>query len=245
MRLNIFIASGLLAAMTALADENLPLLKTGSEVYSNVTVLSVSATDVYFTYNNNKGMANAKLKDLSPELRKHFHYNAAKAGAVEQKQAADNAQYHLQVIGQPAGRPPDESRSQPVATAQSSGSSWGTDLPNALNQARSDNKMVLLDFTGSDWCPWCIKFDQEVLSTDEFANYAGSKLVLVKLDFPRHTEQDAALKQANQELYQRFNVDGYPTYILLNSSGRELGRQGGYAPGGPSAFIAKLDGFSK
>jgi protein disulfide-isomerase len=245
MRLKIFIASGLLAAMTAWADENFPLLKTGSEVYSNVTVLSVSATDVYFTYNNNKGMANAKLKDLSPELRKHFHYNAAKAGEVEQKQAEANAQYHNLIIGLPVSRPPDESREQPAAAAQASGSSWGTDLPGALNQARTDNKMVLLDFTGSDWCPWCIKFDQEVLSTGEFANYAGSKLVLVQLDFPRTKPQSDALKQANQELYQRFNVNGYPTYILLNSSGRELGRQVGYAPGGPSAFIAKLDGYSK
>ena len=248
MRLRFFIAFSLLAAMTGRADEKLPLLKTGSQVYSNVTVLSSTATDVFFTYNNgknDKGMANAKLKDLSPALQKHFHYNAAKAGQIEQKQAADNAQYHLQVIGQPARRLPDEGRGQPIAAAQTSGSSWGTDLPDALNQARSDNKMVLLDFTGSDWCPWCIKFDQEVLSKDEFASYAGSKLVLVKLDFPRHTPQDATLKQANQELYQRFNVDGYPTYILLDSSGKELGRQVGYRPGGPSAFIAELDGFSK
>lgn len=244
MRLEIFIAFALLAAMTALSDENLPLLKTGSDVYSNVTVLTVTATDIYFTYNNGHGMANAKLKDLSPALQKHFHYNTAKAGEVEQKQAADNSQYHLQVIGQSTARPPDESRQQ-TAAARASGSSWGTDLPSALNQARSDNKMVLLDFTGSDWCPWCIKFDQEVLSTGEFANYAGSKLVLVRLDFPRHTEQDAALKQANQELYQRFNVEGYPTYILLNPSGRELGRQVGYRPGGPDAFIAELDNFGK
>jgi thioredoxin-related protein len=243
MRNHVFTAFILLnAAMATHADEKLTVLKVGGDVYSNVTVTTLTATDIYFTYAG--GMANVKLKNLSPDLQKHFHYNAAKAGQVEQKQTADNAQYHLQVIGQPAARPPDERRQQPAA-AQTSRSSWGTDLPNALNQARSDNKMVLLDFTGSDWCPWCIKFDQEVLSTGEFANYAGSKLVLVKLDFPRHTEQDAALKQANHELYQKFNVDGYPTYILLNSSGKELGRQVGYAEGGPSAFIAELEKFSR
>lgn len=248
MRLRIFIASGLLAAMTAWADEKLPLLKTGSEVYSNVTVLSSTATDVFFTYNNggnDKGMANAKLKDLSPELQKHFHYNAAKAGAVEQKQAAANTRYYSFITGQAATRPPDESREQPAPAAHAQQALWRTDLPGALDQARSENKLVLLDFTGSDWCPWCIKFDQEVLSTGEFANYAGSKLELVRLDFPRHTEQDAELRQANHELFQRFNVDGYPTYILLNSSGKELGRQVGYAKGGPSAFIAELDGFSR
>jgi thioredoxin-related protein len=246
MRNCVFIAFVLLTAiMVARADEKLTVLKVGSNVYSNVTVTTITSTDVYFTYNNGKGMANAKLKSLNPELQKHFHYNPAKAGEVEQKQAQANAEYHNLVINQPAPRPPDEGREQSFVITQASELSWGTDLPGALNQAQSENKFVLLDFTGSDWCPWCIKFDHDVLSTGEFASYAGNKLVLVKLDFPRHTEQDAVLKQANQELYQKFNVDGYPTYILLNPSGRELGRQVGYAEGGPSAFIAELDGFSE
>jgi thioredoxin-related protein len=123
--------------------------------------------------------------------------------------------------------------------------SWGTDLPTALNQARSENKLVLLDFTGSDWCGWCIKFDHDVLSTDKFAGYAKSKLVLVKLDFPSHKKQDAALKQANEQLSKRFGVDGFPTFVLLNSAGRELGRQVGYLKDGPDAFIAELDGFGR
>ena len=88
--------------------------------------------------------------------------------------------------------------------------------------------MVLLDFTGSDWCGWCIKFDHDVLSTDQFAGYANSRLVLVKLDFPSHKKQDAALKQANSKLKDRFQVDGFPTFVLLDASGRELGRQVGY-----------------
>lgn len=248
MRLGVFITLGLFAATTAWADENLPLLKTDSEVYSNVTVLSVSATDVFFTFKNSgndNGMANAKLKDLSPELQKHFHYNVTKADEVEKRQTVANAKYYSLITDQPAVQPPDESREQPVATAQTSELPWGTDLPGALNQARSDNKMVLLDFTGSDWCPWCIKFDHDVLSTDEFASYAKSKLVLVQLDFPRTKPQSDDLKQANAALAKRFNVDGYPTYVLLNPAGTELGRQVGYREGGPSAFIAELDGFGK
>jgi thioredoxin-related protein len=118
-------------------------------------------------------------------------------------------------------------------------------LPTALNQARSENKKVLLDFTGSDWCGWCKKFDRDVLSTDKFAGYAKSKLVLVKLDYPRHKEQDAALKQSNEQLSKRFGVDGFPTFVLLNSADRELGRQVGYLKGGPDAFIAELDGFKQ
>jgi thioredoxin-related protein len=105
--------------------------------------------------------------------------------------------------------------------------------------------MVLLDFTGSDWCGWCIKFDQDVLSTDKFAGYAKGKLVLVRLDFPRHKEQDAALKQSNEQLSKRFGVDGFPTFVLLNSAGKELWRQVGYAEGGPDAFIAELERFTR
>jgi thiol-disulfide isomerase/thioredoxin len=230
-------------ATSAFADEKFPVLKVGTNVYSDVTVTATNATDIFFTHAG--GMANVKLKNLSPELQKHFNYNAAKAGEVEKKRAADNLQYHNLIISRPVSRPPDESREPSAVIASTSGMSWGTDLPGALNQARTDNKMVLLDFTGSDWCPWCIKFDQEVLATGQFATYAKAKLVLVKLDFPRHTEQAATLKQANEELYKKFNADGFPTYILLSPSGKELGRQVGYAEGGPNAFIAELDGFSK
>jgi thioredoxin-related protein len=69
--------------------------------------------------------------------------------------------------------------------------------------------------------------------------------VLVQLDFPRTKPQSDDLKQANAALAKRFNVDGYPTYVLLNPSGSELGRQVGYREGGPDAFIAELDNFSK
>jgi thioredoxin-related protein len=224
MRLGICFALGLLIiAQKVCADENLPLLKTSSEVYSNVTVLSTTATDVYFTYNNGHGMANAKLKDLSRELQKHFHYNAAKAGEVEQKQAAANARYHDVVLNEQAS---------------------GLDQARVLERAKSENKMVLLDFTGSDWCPWCIKFDEEVLSTGKFNDYAATHLTLVTVDFPNSKEQSDALKQANQDLKNKYNVNGFPTFILLDSDGRELGRQVGYRPGGPDAFIAELDGFS-
>lgn len=245
MRAKGFIVFSLIAAVwAARADEKLPVLKAGSEVYSNVTVTTVTATDIYFTYA--KGMANVKLSKLDPALQKHFHYNPVRAGEVEQKQAAANAQYHIQAINQPSSRPPvDEGAAQPSSAGQASELSWGTDLPTALNQARSENKMVLLDFTGSDWCGWCIKFHKDVLSTGRFAAYAKARLVLVLVDFPNHKVQNEALKRANQELAQRFHVSGYPTFVVLNSSGREIGRQVGYAEGGPEAFIAKLDGFGR
>jgi len=122
---------------------------------------------------------------------------------------------------------------------------WGTDLPKALAQAKADKKMVLLDFTGSDWCGWCIKFDKDTLSKDKFADYAKSHLELVVVDFPNKKPQSDALKATNKALGEKYGVDGYPTFVVLNADGKEIGRQVGYAPGGPDAFIAKLEGFSK
>jgi thiol-disulfide isomerase/thioredoxin len=232
----------LIGGLAVRADEKFPVLKAGSETYSNVTVTSVSATDVYFTYAG--GMANVKLKNLSPDLQKHFSFDPKKAQAVELKQAENKTKYHDQLVHQPAVRPPDMSR-EPSAAAQSTPPLWRTDYSGALRQARSENKLVLLDFTGSDWCPWCIKFDHDVLSTDRFAGYARNKLMLVKVDFPRHTPQPDDLKRSNAALSKQFGVDGFPTYVLVNADGRELGRQVGYLQGGPDTFIGELDGFSK
>ena len=233
--------TGILAAR---ADEKIAVLTAGSEVYSNVTVTSVSATDVYFTYAG--GMANVKLKKLSPDWQKHFRFDPDKARMAELKQADDKARYHDEIIHQPAIHPPIEDRTAaPNPAAHAAAAVWRTDLPGALSQAQSENKLVLLDFTGSDWCEWCIKFDHDVLSTGQFAAYAQSKLVLVRLDFPRHTPQPDDLKQANDALARQFAVDGYPTYVLLSADGKELGRQTGYAEGGPAAFITELDGFDK
>jgi thioredoxin-related protein len=122
---------------------------------------------------------------------------------------------------------------------------WQTDLPKALVAAKAENKMVLLDFTGSDWCSWCIKFDKEALSTEKFAEYAKTHLELVQLDFPNTKPQSAELKAANAALQKKYNVEGFPTFVVLNADGNEIGRQVGYAPGGPDAFIKELDGFSK
>ena len=233
--------AGLLAGR---AQDKIPVLTAGNMVYSNVTVTAVTATDVFFTYSG--GMGNAKIKDLSPDLQQHFNFDPSKAKAAEQKQADAKARYHDQLLHQPAVKAPDESiTAAQRGTAHPATAMWREDLPGAMSQAQSDGKLVLLDFTGSDWCPWCIKFDHDVLSMPEFAAYASTRLELVRLDFPRRTPQDPALKQANQALAQKYNVDGYPTYVLLSADGRELGRQVGYLDGGPNAFISELEGFSK
>ncbi len=126
-------------------------------------------------------------------------------------------------------------------TARADELHWLTDLPKAETEAKADHKLVLLDFTGSDWCGWCIKFDKEVFSTPAFAEYARKNLVLVQLDFPRKTKLDSKLQKANDALRDKYKVEGYPTFVVLNAEGREVGRQVGYSEGGPKPFIAKLD----
>lgn len=122
---------------------------------------------------------------------------------------------------------------------------WLTDLPKAQAQAKAENKLLFLDFTGSDWCPACILFHDQVAMSPEFAAYAKSKLVLMVVDFPNKSSQSDALKSANLVLQKKYEVEGFPTLILLNDDGKELGRQLGYDSSGPKAFIAELEGFSK
>ena len=123
-------------------------------------------------------------------------------------------------------------------------SDWLTDLPKAQAKAKEEKKMVLLDFTGSDWCGWCIKLHKEVFSQSEFAEYAGKNLVLVEVDFPRGKKQSAELKKANSALQRKYRIEGYPTIIVLDGDGKKIGELG-YMKGGPTAFIAELEKIKK
>jgi protein disulfide-isomerase len=117
------------------------------------------------------------------------------------------------------------------------GAIWQTDYEQALAQAGKEKKNVLLDFTGSDWCPYCIQMDKEVLSRPEFEKFAQNHLVLVKLDFPRRKQLPPVESEQNHRLGRRFAIEGYPTYILVDPNGKEVRRQVGYLGGGPKEFI--------
>lgn len=121
---------------------------------------------------------------------------------------------------------------------------WGTDVPKAIAKAKAEKKLVLLDFTGSDWCTWCIKLKQEVFDTPAFEAYAAKNLVPVELDFPRKKEISAELRAANKALAAKYDIKGYPTIIVLDGSGQKVGELG-YMPGGPKAFIAELAKLKK
>jgi thioredoxin-related protein len=113
---------------------------------------------------------------------------------------------------------------------------WETDFELAKQRAKDEKKDILVDFTGTDWCSWCIKLKKEVFDQPAFQEYAKKNLIMVELDFPRKKVLDEKLKKQNAELAEKYEVQGYPTILLLNSKGREVARTG-YQEGGPEKYI--------
>jgi len=130
----------------------------------------------------------------------------------------------------------------PLARAESD---WLNDYKKAQQEAKASNKFLLLDSTGSDWCGWCKKFDKEILSQSQFKDYARENLVLVELDFPRAKQQSPELRKQNQELAYQYQVQGFPTIVVLDGDGQKLWQYDGYFPDGPAAFIAQLEKLRK
>lgn len=117
---------------------------------------------------------------------------------------------------------------------------WLTDLPKAQAQAKAEKKLVLIDFTGSDWCPPCKNLHKTVLVSPEFTAFAKDNLVLVELDFPKSKPQSAELKAANKELAKKFGITGYPTVIVLDASGKEVFKKVGYGGTPAKEYVADL-----
>jgi len=116
---------------------------------------------------------------------------------------------------------------------------WMTDFPAAVQQAQEEDKMILIDFTGSDWCGWCIRLDEEVFSKEEFQQFAEEYLIRVYVDFPNELELSTEQQAQNQALAEFFGVRGFPTVWLLSSDLKPL-LQTGYREGGPQPYIESL-----
>ena len=119
---------------------------------------------------------------------------------------------------------------------------WKTNLEQAVTQAKKENKAVLVNFTGSDWCIWCKRLTSEVFDKNEFKAYADKNLVLVKLDFPRDLPQTQETKLYNNSLAQKYGIQGFPTILIMNSKG-ELVAKTGYQPGGPANYIKHIQSY--
>jgi protein disulfide-isomerase len=131
-----------------------------------------------------------------------------------------------------------------LAVAAHAGEAWTTDFKAAQAAAKKDGKPILIDFTGSDWCGWCIKMKKESLDKTAFKDFAQKELVLVEADFPNSKPQTAEVKAQNEALKKKYKVNGFPTFVLINADGKELGRQEGYLEGGPDAFTSAIKGWA-
>lgn len=232
---SVCLAAGITFA--ARADEHLDILKTSSETYSNVTVTTVSATDIFFTHS--RGMGNVKLKDLDPALQKHFGYSASKATTIEKEHAAANTEFHQQLLHPPASRPATEdARTKAPAPAGNDFvapelyaksvrgqrapdfvvENWVTDRPDA------SGKFMLIDF----WATWCGPCRRSIPELNEFAARFKNRLVVIGVS----DESEAAIRKMSDphinyavasdtkgRMSQKLEITGIPHCILVDPRG--------------------------
>ena len=128
---------------------------------------------------------------------------------------------------------------------------WETDINKAIAASNKTKKPMLLFFTGSDWCGWCIRLQKEVLKTPEFKTWAAKNVVLVELDYPRSKPQSDAIKNQNNGLQQIFGIQGFPTVYFATAKvkGGKPSYTGigstGYVAGGPKAWLEVANGILK
>ncbi len=118
--------------------------------------------------------------------------------------------------------------------------SWLDNYAQAQAKAEDSGRPILINFTGSDWCGWCIRLDQEVFDRDAFKTYAEENLVLFVADFPRGFELPEDVARQNQQLAQKHGVRGFPTILLIESDGTVIA-QTGYRRGGAEAYVEHIE----
>jgi len=128
---------------------------------------------------------------------------------------------------------------------------WHTDANKAITESNKMKKPILLFFTGSDWCGWCIRLQKEVFVQSEFKKWAKDNVVLLELDFPRKNEQPDNIKIQNSQIQQVFGVRGYPTIWFVNAqldnqkvNFTKLGSVG-YVAGGPEKWLESAQSILK
>jgi thioredoxin-related protein len=119
--------------------------------------------------------------------------------------------------------PPSTDSPQVTATADRK-AKWLTKLEKAQEESKLTGLPILMLFTGTSWCPYCVKLEDAVFSQKAFKNFANEKLVLLLLDFgPGGT----AKSKDHETLQSEYGVTGFPTYFLIDASGKKLAK-GGY-----------------
>ncbi len=130
-----------------------------------------------------------------------------------------------------------------LGSAIAGGEGWINDFDAATKQAAEEKKDLLIDFTGSDWCGWCIRLKDEVFKHDAFKDGVKDKFVLVEIDFPQDKEKAGITEEIaaqNEGLQQKYGIEGFPTILLTDASGKPFARTG-YQAGGPEKYVEHLD----
>jgi thioredoxin-related protein len=124
---------------------------------------------------------------------------------------------------------------------------WTMDFEAAKALAKAKNLPLLMNFTGSDWCGWCKLMDKNVFSVEAWKNYATQNMVTVFIDFPKDKSLvPAKLVERNKALSEKFEVGGYPTYILLAPDGeKQLGKLSASRNATPASFIQDIKKFTE
>ncbi|MDR3690801.1 MAG: thioredoxin family protein [Fimbriimonas sp.] len=124
-----------------------------------------------------------------------------------------------------------------AAPAFGAGDAWLTSYDAAVKQAKKTGKPIMADFTGSDWCTWCMKLHQEVFSKPEFKKWAAKNVILLEVDFPHQTPQAKSLVDQNMRLERKYHdvLPGFPTVLFMNADGTVFGKYG-YDEGGPDRW---------
>jgi cytochrome c biogenesis protein CcmG, thiol:disulfide interchange protein DsbE len=230
VRIGYIVLNLLVSAVIAVADETLPVLKVGKDSYSHVTIFKITATDIYFM--SDQGLANVKLKDLAPDLQKHFNYNPTNAIAVEKKQKAANNLYGAEITKSSAA---NQSGPSPGTQPETGKQIWAKSLLNQpapplyvetwlKGQPNREGKFVLIDFWAT-WCPPCRQF---IPILNDFQKKFGDRMVIIGLsDEPEDVlrkfegpEEDYFIASDTQARTKNIvQVTGIPHVLIIDPKG--------------------------
>lgn len=123
---------------------------------------------------------------------------------------------------------------------------WSGNFKTASDEAAKSHKLILVNFSGSDWCGPCIRLRKEILETASFTDYASQHLLLVRADFPRQKKNQLSREQVklNETLADRYNPDGkFPYTLLIDEHGKVLKAWDGYPNETPDQFVDQIKAY--
>jgi len=126
-----------------------------------------------------------------------------------------------------------------IVATSAFGIHWETDYQKALGQAKAQSKPLLLFFTGTGWCPYCVKLENEVFKTQEFENAAGNQYIFMMIDY-----QHGKVSQKTKDLLDQYHIKGFPTVVIVNGQEKVLGEVG-YKSGGGKKYADTLSQLIK